>query len=624
MSEEITSLDLMFLLKEIKEKVEGGKIQGIKQKNKTFLFEIYKKERFFLKILIDKTIYTTKKKENAEKPSSFCMQLRKYLIGKTIKKISQVSFDRIVEVEVDNLRLIFEIFRNGNLILTDSSGSIITAFEKREWKDRKIIPKAVYKYPPSCLNPFEKSFFDFQKIFKEEKKEIVKVLASDFGLSRKYAEIFCEILGIEKGKLSSNLDQNEVDKLFRLFEELKDVEIKPNLVFENKKVIEFLPFECKKFEKNEKIYLKSFNEAVESYFEKVLEEEKVKEFEKSEEKEEKIREKQKAQLEKLNKNLEKYKKIGKILYEKYQIFNNFLEELKKMKEKGLKWKEIKSKIKSLDKQKTVKSIDQEKAKITFLVENMEIELDFRKSIEENANFYFNQAKKLKEKIEKLEKVLEKEEKKEEIKEEEKKDWYERFRWFLSSDGFLVIGGKDAKTNEEIVRKYARMQDLIFHTDIHGSPFVLIRNDKKKEIPMESIVEAAEFAASYSKAWFLGLGSADVFYVKPEQLVKEALPLGSFRVEGKREWLEKVVLRIAIGIKINEKAEVLAGPVTAIKKQTPYMVTICPGNISSEELAKEIKKEFLLKIPFESKDLVEKISLEEIKKHIPYGKGKLVS
>jgi predicted ribosome quality control (RQC) complex YloA/Tae2 family protein len=625
MSEEITSLDLMFLLKEIKEKVEGGKIQGIKQKNKTFLFEIYKKERFFLKILIDKVIYITKKKEIVEKPSSFCMQLRKYLIGKTVKRIFQVNFDRIVEVEVDSLRLIFEIFRNGNLILTDSSGSIITAFEKREWKDRKIIPKAVYKYPPCCLNPFEKSFFDFQKILKEKKKKIVKVLASDFGLSKKYAEIFCEILGIEKKKLASDLDQNEVDKLFRFFEELKNVEIKPNLVFENKKVVEFLPFECKKFEKNEKIYLKSFNEVVESYFEKVLEEEKVKEFEKLKEKKEKIFEKQKAQLEKLNKNLEKYKKIGKILYEKYQIFENFLEELKKMKEKGLKWEEIKSKIKSLDKQKMVKSIEEGKAKITFLVEDLEIDLDFRKSVEENANFYFNQAKKLKEKIEKLEKLLERTEKKEEIEEEkEKKEWYERFRWFFSSDGFLVIGGKDAKTNEEIVRKYARKQDLIFHADVHGAPFVLIRNDNKREIPMESIVEAAEFAASYSKAWSLGLGSADVFYVKPEQLVKEALPLGSFRVEGKREWLEKVVLRIAIGIKINEKAEVLAGPVTAIKKQTPYIVTICPGNLSSEELAKEIKREFLLKVPFESKCLVEKINLEEIKKHIPYGKGKIVS
>ncbi|MGC8812390.1 MAG: NFACT RNA binding domain-containing protein, partial [Candidatus Aenigmatarchaeota archaeon] len=238
--------------------------------------------------------------------------------------------------------------------------------------------------------------------------------------------------------------------------------------------------------------------------------------------------------------------------------------------------------------------------------------------------YFNQAKKFKEKIEKLKKAMEKAKIEEKVVEKkERKEWYERFRWFLTSDGFLVIGGKDAKTNEEIVKKYAREQDLIFHTDIHGAPFVLIRNDRKKEVPMESIMEAAEFAASYSKAWLLGLGSVDVFYFKPKQAIKGGLPLGSFKIEGKREWLEKVTLRVSIGIKVEDGIKIIAGPVTAIKRQTPYIVTICPGDINSDELAKEIKKEFLLKVPFEVKSLIERMNLEDIKKHIPYGRGKIV-
>ncbi|MEM5883001.1 MAG: DUF814 domain-containing protein, partial [Candidatus Aenigmatarchaeota archaeon] len=238
--------------------------------------------------------------------------------------------------------------------------------------------------------------------------------------------------------------------------------------------------------------------------------------------------------------------------------------------------------------------------------------------------YFTKAKKAKEKIEKVKKALEKIKIEEKLEEkEEKKEWYERFRWFISSENFLVIAGKDAKTNEEIVKKYTRERDLILHADIRGAPFVVIRNEKKKEIPMETIMEAAEFAASYSKAWLLGLGSIDVFYVKPEQVVKEALPLGSFKIKGKREWLKKILLRISIGIKIENGIKIIAGPVTAIKKQTPYIVTICPGDTSSEDLAREIKRELLLKVPFEIKNLVEKIDLEEIKRHIPYGKGKIV-
>ncbi|MEM5834291.1 MAG: ribosome rescue protein RqcH [Candidatus Aenigmatarchaeota archaeon] len=628
MSGEITSLDLRFLVKELKEALEGGKIQGIKQEGKTFLFEIYKKERFFLKVLLDKAIYLTKKKEKFEKATSFCMQLRKHLLGKTIRNVFQVGFDRIVELEIDGLSLIFEIFGNGNLILANSSGLIITAFEKREWKDRKIIPKALYKYPPSCINPFDKNFFDFQKFLKEKKSEIVKVLASDFGLSRKYAEEICERLGFKKEKICSELDQSEIDKLFRFFEELKNVEIKPHVILENKKIIDFFPFETEKFKKNEKIYFENFNQAIESYFEFSLEskklEERLEEFMKKEEKIRRIYEKQVAQLEKLKKNYEKYSKIGKILYEKYQYFDVFLKKIAEFIEMKLGWEEIKAKIKAFDTEKILKEIDETKATINFLIDGNEIQLDFRKSLEENANFYFEKAKKVKEKIEKLKKALEKIEIEKGKKEEEKKkEWYERFRWFISSDNFLVIAGKDAKTNEEIVKKYAKEQDIILHADIHGAPFVLIRNEKKKEVPLETIMEAAEFAASYSKAWFLGLGSTDVFYVKPEQVVKEALPLGSFKIRGKREWLKKVPLRVSIGLKIEDGIKIIAGPVTAIKKQTPYIVTLCPGDINSEKLAKEIKREFLLKVPFEVKSLVEKIDLEEIKRHIPYGKGKLV-
>ena len=73
------------------------------------------------------------------------------------------------------------------------------------------------------------------------------------------------------------------------------------------------------------------------------------------------------------------------------------------------------------------------------------------------------------------------EKIEKIKEEEqvkrpnieiKREWYEKFRWFISSEGFLVIGGRDATSNEIVIKKHADKNDLVFHTDIKGSPFHL--------------------------------------------------------------------------------------------------------------------------------------------------------
>ena len=57
-----------------------------------------------------------------------------------------------------------------------------------------------------------------------------------------------------------------------------------------------------------------------------------------------------------------------------------------------------------------------------------------------------------------------------LKEQKTKEWFERYRWFVTSNGLLVIGGRDASSNSAIIRKHMTDQDLVFHAEIHGSPF----------------------------------------------------------------------------------------------------------------------------------------------------------
>ena len=107
--------------------------------------------------------------------------------------------------------------------------------------------------------------------------------------------------------------------------------------------------------------------------------------------------------------------------------------------------------------------------------------------------YYEKGKKAKRKIkgvliaiERTKKELDKVEQKKEIALERvmvpqkrvKKDlkWFEKLRWFLSSDGFLVIGGRDANTNEIAVKKHMENNDIYMHTDIHGAPSVIIKNE----------------------------------------------------------------------------------------------------------------------------------------------------
>jgi predicted ribosome quality control (RQC) complex YloA/Tae2 family protein len=637
MKEGITSLDLFFLVKELKDKVVGSKIQAIKQIDTTFLFELYKEERFFLKVILDKAIYITKVSQQApETPPDFCMLLRKHLLGKSITNLKQHEFDRVIELEVNGNKVIFELFSTGNLILTDSSDIILGVFEQQVWKSRILKPRSIYKFPPTNVNPFKYDFFEFHKVLIQTKKEIVKTLATDFGLGGLYAEEICKRLEINKNKSVEQLNQQEIDKIFRFFEQLKSFKVNPMIVVDYKEKIDVVPFELTSYSDKENIQFKSFSGAVEAYFEgleKIKQEKKEQtKIQKEQAKVERIQKSQVEQLKKLQEKEQLNRKIAQTIYERYQLFENILNGINQLKQQGKEWDEIKQIIKSQDTEesKVVKEISPEEAKVVVDV-GIDVSLDFRKSVEENASYYFEEAKTAKQKIEGLEKVLGKielkpVEAKPKVKKPTKK-WYERYRWFFSSNNLLVIAGKNARNNETVVKRYTRPEDLVLHVDIHGSPFVVIINDQKlSALPPETIYEAAEFAATYSQAWDQKIASVPVYYVRPEQVVKEpGLPLGSFMIKGERKWLEKIKPRLSIGIKQEEvfKAKLIHGAVTAVKKQTPYLITIVPGDVAAEELAKEIKQQLLSKVPYEIQKATEEIELEAIKKIIPFGKGQLV-
>lgn len=235
---------------------------------------------------------------------------------------------------------------------------------------------------------------------------------------------------------------------------------------------------------------------------------------------------------------------------------------------------------------------------------MEIEFNLTKSVDENAGTYFDLAKKAKKKkegaeealkeskrkletLKKQEKKFWEEENKKKARKERKREWYEKFHWFISSEGFLCIGGKDATSNEIVVKKHADKEDLVFHTDMAGSPFFVIKNGQ--EAGEETLKETAQAVAVYSRAWKSGFTTADVFFVKPEQVSKEAqsgeyLNKGSFMVRGKTKYLHPK-LEYALGLVDDE---IIGGPVEAVKKKTKTFIVVIPGREKKSSLAKKIR------------------------------------
>ena len=251
---------------------------------------------------------------------------------------------------------------------------------------------------------------------------------------------------------------------------------------------------------------------------------------------------------------------------------------------------------------------------------MKVVLELNKTVDENATAYFEKAKKSRKKISGAKKTLEEFTKKttresEKILESESKltklthskaQWFEKFKWFISSDNYLIIAGRDATTNEVVIKKHTLPKDIVFHTDMAGSPFSIIKFEssdisliqedlkvpKFNTIPETTLLETATFTLVHAKAWKLGLGGASVFWITPEQVSKEAnsgefMGKGSFMIRGKTNHIIPE-MNYAIGLIGNF---VMGAPLTAVQKHCKTIIEIVQGNEKSSVVAKKIKATF---------------------------------
>ncbi len=237
---------------------------------------------------------------------------------------------------------------------------------------------------------------------------------------------------------------------------------------------------------------------------------------------------------------------------------------------------------------------------------MEIEIDLEKSLEENASGYFEKSKRAKRKLAGLRRaMLEMRKKIGSVKEapkekalakKRKRQWFEAFHWFRTGQGFLVVGGKDAKSNEAVVKKHLEEGDMFLHADVQGGAACIIKSAGKK-IPEETLKEAAEFAAARSKAWQQHLAAVNVYAVSKDQVSKkapsgEALATGGFMIYGKRQWFRKTPIQFAIGLlKEGNEFLVMGGPPKAVKMNCIAPFEVGFGKRKKSEVAKALLQKF---------------------------------
>ncbi len=667
----MSNVDINAICYELNEILEGARVDKSFQPTKDTVimrFHVRGTGRVDVVFQAGVRIHTTRYPlDNPKIPPSFPMVLRKHLKGANIISIKQHNFDRVVEIKIKKEKtytLVIELFSKGNIILLDEEGNIIIPLKRKQWSDRDISSKKEYKYPPKRgINPLELQKEELIQLFNDSDTDLIRTLARS-GLGGIYSEEIVLRSGIDKKTISSNLGDEEINKIYEtildIFNPLKNHKINPNIVIRNDNISDsskdlnkinkpkedVLPLNLQLYEDNNEYkreYFDTFNEAADEFFSKRIKDE-IKGVQEGiwDKKVGKYEKRLKIQNETLNgfKNTIKVsKQKGDLLYANYSQIENLLNVIQNARSKEYPWKQIAKTLKDakksgMDEAQIVDSMDK-LGNLVLDIDGEKISIDSKIPIPENAEMYYEKAKKAKRKIEgaliaieNTEKQLKKMEDKRDIamdnimvpQKRVKKEltWYEKLRWFVTSDNFLVIGGRDANTNEAVVKKYLDNNDIYLHSDIHGASSVVIKTEGNK-VNDNTLKESAIFAASFSSAWSKNYGTQDVYWVNPDQVSKtpesgEFVAKGSFIIRGNRNHIRGLNLKIAVGIVDYEGKRIMAGPVDAVSSHTDNYAIIKPGYTKKEAIAKKI----LHKI---NEDNI--ISLDDVVRVLPSGKCDIV-
>jgi len=139
-------------------------------------------------------------------------------------------------------------------------------------------------------------------------------------------------------------------------------------------------------------------------------------------------------------------------------------------------------------------------------------------------------------------------------------WFEKFAWFITSDNYLVVAGKDAQQNEQLVKKYLRPGDAYLHAEVHGAATCILRAKRRRRkdgrtqvIPLsdQALRDAGTFTICRSSAWSSKMVTS-AYWVESHQVSKTAptgeyLTVGSFMIRGRKNFLPASSLEMGLGV-----------------------------------------------------------------------------
>ena len=532
--------------------------------NKVVL-KLRSREEGTVRLLIDLSgwAYLTKTTISTESNQGvFVQKVRKLIKKSRIEAIEQINGDRILSISFirkeEKVTVIFEMFHKGNIVLC-SEDKILAVMRKQKFRHRSLESGLPYQSPPS-IDPSNVDFDTFSEKLVNSQRGLGAALTIDCNVGGDISTLSCKNLGTDREGKTSEVDSKQIyDELKRILNEI----IEPTIFVDaNGERFTVSPFDLD-MEIDSKF--SSLDKAIEDYISKL------------EPVEKEVKTSDQVRVDHQNKAIEKYIVKSKVYREKGNIIFSKLNEIQSM----------------ID-------FENDEDEVIIELEDTKILIDKKKSLESNASSYFDKSKEMDRKAERTREVIASKpfsKPKKKLIKNKNIEWFERFRWFITTEGEIAIAGKDARSNEQVVKKYLKTNDRYAHADIHGAPSVVVKNINGVQPSELSMLEACNFSLSYSKAWGARVSGGHSFWVDNDKVSKtpntgEFLAKGAFVIRGKRNWNRNLELNVAIGlIAYDGNPKFMGGPISSIEKHSEKYVIFRPGFTERKIVIRKLSEAF---------------------------------
>ncbi len=626
----LAGIELTFLVSEISKQTSGYYVNNIYSINQdSILLKLHHPEKPDLFLVISSIgMWFTGIKIDPIEENKMVRRLRDDLLRLKIVKIEQMGVERIAYMTFAGFDkefvLICEFFGDGNILLCNKELKVLALLHSIAVRHRELHVSSTYIPPPQKgLNIFDISEENFTEL-KTVSTSIAKWFGRTFGLPSKYSETILRSAKIDPDATGNSLTENNIKDIISSAKALTQDIVTGNhdpIIARTEDGFDVYPVNIIPDSEQEKI--PSFIEGLDRVFSKVLLE--------------KGRATKTSSLDKkiadLQSKIDEQTKAISLVKEKSEKISDVAKALFTFASLGI------TRIDDPAAAEILKSHNAELIKergVPFLkIDSEKIQIRPESSFPAIASTLFDEAKKQSAAIESIGSLRKRNQKEiEKLKSQSdttksasfftefrKKEWFERYRWFFTSDGLLAIGGRDSSSNSAIIRKQLGKNDKVFHAEIFGSPFFVLK-DAPENIPFDTLNEVASATVCFSRAWREAMYGMNAYWINPDQVKKAApsgqfLSRGSFVLEGHKNFIKAPTLRLAVGILYHdERYVIMCGPPEAVKKICICYAVIEPGSNDMTETAKRLRIEFIRL----QEDIAKQFDIDDFVRALPAGES----